>query len=62
SLIGNHAARNILAVGMAVRDTRGAPLAGISVASTVARMQKDRQQQIVKWMREALAELVPKGL
>ncbi|HSI49741.1 MAG TPA: IclR family transcriptional regulator C-terminal domain-containing protein [Ideonella sp.] len=62
SLIGNHAARNILAVGMAVRDARGAPLAGISVASTVARMQKDRQQQIVKWMRGALAEVVPKGL
>nr|WP_145545836.1 IclR family transcriptional regulator C-terminal domain-containing protein [Variovorax boronicumulans] len=57
SVIGNHATRNVLAVGMAVRDARGEPVAGISLASTLARMPRERQQLVARIMREALAPL-----
>jgi len=62
SVIGNHATQGVLAAGMAVRNADGAPVAGISVASTLARMPRQRQQLIALWMREALAELLPAGL
>lgn len=58
SVIGNHATRNVLAVGMAVRDARGEPVAAISLASTLARMPRERQQLVARTMREALAPLV----
>lgn len=54
SVIGNHATRGVLAVGMAVHDAQGLPVAGISVASTLARMPRDRQVLIARTMREAL--------
>ncbi|KQP37114.1 IclR family transcriptional regulator [Pseudorhodoferax sp. Leaf274] len=57
SVIGNHATRNVLAVGMAVRDARGEPVAAISLASTLARMPRERQQLVARTMREALAPL-----
>ena len=59
SVIGNHATRNVLAVGMAVRNRQGEPVAAISVASTQARMPRERQQLIARWMGEALAALQP---
>lgn len=59
SVIGNHATRNVLAVGMAVRNRQGEPVAAISVASTQARMPRERQQLIARWMGEALADLQP---
>lgn len=62
SVIGNHATRGVLAVGMAVNDAQGQAVVGISVASTTARMPRERQQLIVKWMRQALREHLPKGL
>lgn len=62
SLIGNHATQGVMAVGMAVRDKQGQPVAAISVASTDARMPRERQQLIARWIREALAELLPQGL
>lgn len=57
SVIGNHATRNVLAVGMAVRDARGEPVAAISLASTLARMPRERQQLVARTMREALTPL-----
>jgi DNA-binding IclR family transcriptional regulator len=54
AVIGNHATRGVLAVGMAVRNSHGDPVAAISVASTLARMPRDRQQLIARVMREAL--------
>lgn len=54
AVIGNHATRGVLAVGMAVRNGQGDPVAAISVASTLARMPRDRQQLIARVMREAL--------
>jgi DNA-binding IclR family transcriptional regulator len=54
SVIGNHATRGVLAVGMAVRNTQGEPVGAISVASTVERMPRERQQLIARWIREAL--------
>ena len=54
SVIGNHATRGVLAVGMAVRNTQGEPIGAISVASTVERMPRERQQLIARWIREAL--------
>ncbi|UUZ66423.1 helix-turn-helix domain-containing protein (plasmid) [Polaromonas sp. P1-6] len=62
SVIGNHATLGVLAVGMAVMGRDGAPVAAISVASTMDRMPRGRQQLIVRWMREALAVLLPSGL
>ena len=62
SLIGNHATQGVMAVGMAVRNKQGQPVAAISVASTDARMPRQRQQLIARWMREALAAELPDGL
>ena len=62
SVVGNHATRGVLAVGMAVRNARGLPVAGISVATTMARLPRQRQQLIARAMREALAQQWPKGL
>lgn len=62
SLIGNHATQGVLAVGMAVLGRDGEPVAAISVASTLERMPRGRQQLIVRRMREALAEQLPAGL
>lgn len=62
SVIGNHATHGVLAVGMAVLDSDGAPVAGISVASTMDRMPRGRQQLIARSMREAITALLPGGL
>lgn len=62
SVIGNHATHGVLAVGMAVLGSDGAPVAAISVASTMDRMPRGRQQLIARWMREALTALLPDGL
>ncbi|MGH8787787.1 MAG: IclR family transcriptional regulator [Cupriavidus necator] len=62
SVIGNHATRGVLAVGMAVRNAYAEPVAAISVASTMARMPRERQQLIARTMRDALTELLPDGL
>ena len=62
SVVGNHATQGVLAAGMAVRNAAGEPVAAISVASTVDRMPRDRQQLIARWMREALAAHLPNGI
>lgn len=62
SVVGNHATQGVLAAGMAVRNAEGAPVAAISVASTLDRMPRERQQLIARWMREALAALLPGGV
>ncbi len=62
SIIGNHATRNVLAVGMVVHNARGEPVAAISVATTLARMPRERQQQIARQIRQAIDALLPNGL
>ena len=62
SVVGNHATRNVLAVGMAVRNARGEPVAGISVASTLERMPRPRQELIARHCRDALKALSPGDL
>lgn len=62
AVIGNHATEGVLAVGMAVPGRDGSPAAAISVASTMERMPRARQQLIVRGMREALGALLPRGL
>ncbi|AVS76140.1 IclR family transcriptional regulator domain-containing protein, partial [Paracidovorax cattleyae] len=59
SVIGNDATRGVLAVGMAVRDARGRPVAAVSVATTLARMPRERQQLVARTIRDALKELPP---
>ncbi len=59
SVIGNHATRGVLAVGMAVRDAHGRPVAALSVATTLARMPRERQQLVARTIRDALKELPP---
>ncbi|MCL1960862.1 MAG: hypothetical protein FWG56_03590 [Desulfovibrionaceae bacterium] len=62
SVIGNHATRNVLAVGMAVRNARGEPVAAISVATTQARMPRERQQLIAREIGQAIKTFLPHGL
>lgn len=62
SVIGNHATRGALAVGMAVADRDGEPVAGISIATTLARMPRERQQLLARVMRDAVHDLLPRGL
>lgn len=62
SVIGNHATRGVLAAGMAVRNAGGEPVAAISVASTLARMPRERQQLVVRTIRDALKAFLPQGL
>ncbi|WP_234642275.1 IclR family transcriptional regulator [Delftia tsuruhatensis] len=62
SVIGNHATRGVLAVGMAVRNSAGAPVAAVSVASTLERMPGERQKLIARSIGDALAALLPGGL
>ncbi|MNT96730.1 hypothetical protein D3C72_2388970 [compost metagenome] len=61
-MVGNHATQGVLAAGMALRNAAGEPVAAISVASTVDRMPRERQQLIARWMREALAAHLPNGI
>ena len=62
SVVGNHASLGVLAAGMAVRDAEGKPVAAISVASTIDRMPRERQQRIARAMCEALDALPTEGL
>lgn len=59
SVIGNHATRGVLAVGVAVRDVHGRPVAAVSVATTLARMPRERQQLIARALGAALQGLPP---
>ncbi|SFE07075.1 IclR family transcriptional regulator [Paracidovorax konjaci] len=59
SVIGNHATRGVLAVGRAVRDARGRPVAAVSVATTLARLPRERQQLIARTIGAALQGLPP---
>lgn len=54
SVVGNHAVKNVMGVGHAVRGPDGTPLAGVSVAAAMDRMTRTRQRQIAALMREAI--------
>lgn len=54
SVVGNHAVKGVLGVGRALCDADGLPLAGISVAASMDRMTRQRQQAIAALMHEAL--------
>lgn len=54
SVVGNHATQGVLAVGLSVHDSSGDVVAGISVATTEARMPKERQRKIAQLIRQAL--------
>ncbi|MFD1891960.1 IclR family transcriptional regulator [Ottowia beijingensis] len=54
SVVGNHATRGVLAVGLPVFNSAGDVVAGISVATIEARMPKERQRKIVQLIRQAL--------
>lgn len=54
SVVGNHATRGVLAVGLSVHDSLGDVVVGISVATTEARMPKERQRKIAQLIRQAL--------
>ena len=62
SVIGNHATRGVLAVGMAVRNAAGEPVAAVSVASTLERMPGERQKLIARSIGDTLTALLPGGL
>ncbi|MES2787520.1 MAG: IclR family transcriptional regulator C-terminal domain-containing protein, partial [Pseudomonadota bacterium] len=60
SVVGNHAVKGAMGVGMALCAPDGTPIAGISVAAAMGRMPKERQQLIAGVIRKALAALPPK--
>ncbi|MGO4326894.1 IclR family transcriptional regulator [Cupriavidus sp. 2TAF22] len=62
SVVGNHVATDTLGVGIAIPATGGVPLAAISVAAPLARMQRQRQTYIIKTIQDALGKLLPTGL
>lgn len=62
SVIGNHAAKGALAVGVAVRDRQGLPVAGVSVAAPIERMVRQRQESIAGEIKSALKTFLGEGL
>jgi DNA-binding IclR family transcriptional regulator len=62
SVIGNHAAKGAIGVGMAVSDRRGNPVAAVSVAAPIDRMPRPRQEFIVGAIRSALKTVIGQGL
>ncbi|CAN5187175.1 IclR family transcriptional regulator C-terminal domain-containing protein [soil metagenome] len=62
SVVGNHAVKGALGVGMTVVGGERPALAAISVAAPIGRMPKERQRVIAAIIRDALAELLPNGL
>jgi DNA-binding IclR family transcriptional regulator len=62
SVIGNHAAKGAIGVGMAVSDRRGNPVAAVSVAAPIDRMPRPRQEFIVGAIRSALKTAIGQGL
>ena len=55
--VGNHAVRGAMGVGVALLGRDGAPVAGVSVAASMGRMPKERQQLIARTIRDALDAL-----
>lgn len=62
SVIGNHVTRGVLAVGVPVLNASGQPVAAISVASTILRMNRERQRKIARLIADVLAQAFPEGL
>ncbi|MEW6339583.1 MAG: IclR family transcriptional regulator C-terminal domain-containing protein [Paraburkholderia sp.] len=62
SVIGNHAAKGALAVGVAVRDRQGRPVAAVSVAAPIERMVRQRQESIAGEIKAALTTFLGEGL
>ncbi len=62
SVIGNHVATDTLGVGFAIPAAGGVPLAAVSVAAPLTRMQRQRQTYIIKVIQDALAKFLPTGL
>ena len=62
SVIGNHAAKGAIGVGMAVSDRLGNPVAAVSVAAPIDRMPRPRQEFIVGAIRSALKTVIGQGL
>lgn len=55
SVIGDYAVSGVVGVGMALRDSMGNIIGGVSVASIKARMSKQRQVQVAEQMAELMA-------
>jgi DNA-binding IclR family transcriptional regulator len=62
SVVGNHAAKGAMGVGLSVHSRGGQPIAGVSVAAAMDRMPKERQRLIASLIREAVKVLLPNGL
>jgi len=62
SVVGNHAAKGALGVGLALHDGEGQAVAAISVPAAMERMPRQRQKLIAGFMREAVATHLPQGL
>lgn len=61
SVVANHVESNMLGVGLCITSAGGKADAAISVASAAERMSPPRQLQIVKMMKEAVADVMDGG-
>ena len=52
ALIGERAVPGVTAVGMAIRNQDGLPLAALAVATTTERMNPARQREIIPFLRQ----------
>ncbi|MEI2415845.1 IclR family transcriptional regulator [Orrella sp. JC864] len=55
--IGEKAVPGVTAIGLAVRNTFGAPAAALTIAATSNRMTPQRQQEILPWLRQEVASV-----
>jgi DNA-binding IclR family transcriptional regulator len=62
SVVGTHVSKKVLAVGVAVRNRQGEPIAAISVASTLERMPAERQKLIAAGIRAEIKASLPHGI
>ena len=62
SVVGTHVSKKVLSVGVAIRNRQGAPIAAISVASTLERMPAERQKLIAAGIRAEIKASLPEGI
>ncbi len=62
AVVGNHATRGVLAVGVPVLNAKKEPVAALSVATTLSRMTRDRQRVLFRLINDVLKRQLPDGL
>lgn len=56
AVIGNYAVSGVIGVGVALHDSMGNIIGGVSVASIKSRMNKERQEQVAQQIKRVMAQ------